>query len=279
MVKRFFHSLAVCTITGAFLAMVCLACIYYLNYCLDAGMLDKISYQLIVEDREPYTVTVWIENPITPTVTHNEPTVTETVIVQKVENTIQADDFPVVIDPVFPTVDIDSNSQESDNKSEPVVEYAVEGKPLSDNIAHQFALENQVKYANFASETLELINAYRVESGVPALEFDDTASILAMHRAAENAWVNCFITATINGNMRHIRPNGRIAATVMEYYNVNVIYSENMGRFQRNPEEIFTGWKESPAHNKLMLSNSATKGGIGVAQNSAGYYYWVLVCY
>ena len=169
-----------------------------------------------------------------------------------------------------------STNLEESSTIKPVVEIAVKGSPLTDNIAHEFAIENYEKYADKAIAVSDLVNTYRIENGLNPYDIDYIFSIMAMHRAVEAAWVDCMIVTTIDGHTRHIRPNGKIASSIREYYGVTQPYGENIGRYQRTPEEIFEGWKNSPAQKSLMLSKEAIKCGIGVAQDSAGYYYWVL---
>lgn len=149
---------------------------------------------------------------------------------------------------------------------------------LSNEEANAAANTNKTAYAAQAARVLELINAYRTANGVSAVAYDDTIATAAMHRAAESAYANWNMTAYENGTTkRHIRPTFQKASTILEYYGLAGNFGENYGRYQESPEEILDGWKSSSSHNALMLNISYTKCGIGVAQDSEGYYYWIAI--
>ena len=97
-----------------------------------------------------------------------------------------------------------------------------------------------------------------------------------MHRAAESAYADWNMTAKENGQTkRHIRPNFEKASSIKEQYGITGNFGENYGRNYATPEGILSGWQGSPAHNALLLSASYDEIGIGVAQDSEGYFYWI----
>lgn len=97
-----------------------------------------------------------------------------------------------------------------------------------------------------------------------------------MHRAAESAYSDWNMTAYENGvTKRHLRPNFEKASTILGYYGLGGSYGENYGRYQESPEEILDGWKNSSSHNAVLLTGAYTRCGIGVAQDSEGYFYWI----
>ena len=148
---------------------------------------------------------------------------------------------------------------------------------LSDSECNLRAIENKNKYACEAEKVLELLNEYRRENGLSEVVHDDTIATAAMHRAVESAYADWNMTAYENGIIkRHIRPNFEKASTILDYYGLTGSYGENYGRYQDSPEEIINDWKASSSHNSLMLGNY-TRAGIGVAQDSEGYYYWILL--
>ena len=146
---------------------------------------------------------------------------------------------------------------------------------LSDGEAKAAAKANKTAYASQASEVVNLINEYRTANGLAKLTVNDTLSTAAMHRAAESAYADWNMTAMEGGAKRHIRPNFTKASTIASEYGIGGNCGENFGRWQASPSEIVAQWKSSSSHNALLLSESYTKVGIGVAQDSLGYYYWV----
>lgn len=146
---------------------------------------------------------------------------------------------------------------------------------LSDSEAKTAAKANKTAYASQASEVVNLINEYRTANGLAKLTVNDTLSTAAMHRAAESAYADWNMTAMEGGAKRHIRPNFTKASTIASEYGIGGNFGENFGRWQASPSEIVAQWKSSSSHNALLLSESYTKVGIGVAQDSLGYYYWV----
>ncbi len=146
---------------------------------------------------------------------------------------------------------------------------------LSDGEAKAAAKANKTAYASQASEVVNLINEYRTANGLAKLTVNDTLSTAAMHRAAESAYADWNMTAMEGGAKRHIRPNFTKASTIASEYGIGGNFGENFGRWQASPSEIVAQWKSSSSHNALLLSESYTKVGIGVAQDSLGYYYWV----
>ena len=148
---------------------------------------------------------------------------------------------------------------------------------LTDAEAKAAAQANKTTYAAFAQETLNRINEYRAANGLGALTYSDKAADAAMHRAAENAYADWNMTAMENGAKRHIRPNFEKAGSIAAYYGITGNHGENFARFFDTPEETVEGWKNSASHNALLLSTDYTQIGIGVAQDSDGYYYCVAI--
>lgn len=147
---------------------------------------------------------------------------------------------------------------------------------LTDEEAKAIGLANKSKYAKEAETVLNMINDYRASLGLSRLTYNDTLATVAMHRAEESAYANWNMTAIENGvAKRHIRPNLQKASTIFTYYGLSGNFGENYGRFQTTPAEILQGWQESKSHNELMTSAIYSQLGIGVAQDSDGYYYWI----
>lgn len=250
---------------------------------------NKDDLKLVITIGEPTEyVTTYISEEI------SSPQETKDITIEFVENEPTITTKREVIETfTYITNEDSTNEIIEDIKEEPIIEEIIEtptikeepieeiytdpipGYCLTDIQGKVLAANNKEKYNKEVNELFEIINNYRIENGLYPLEYNDLATNMAMHRAVENAWVSCFTTAIIDGDMRHVRPNGKLAYTITNVYNVNWVYGENMGRYQRTPQEIFEGWRTSEGHNRQMLSNEAKSLGIGIAQDKDGYFYWV----
>lgn len=155
----------------------------------------------------------------------------------------------------------------------PVVATPVPQVPLTNDQAFIMAQQNADSYNELASEVSNLINQERMAVGVASLVYDNTLTIAAMHRSAENAWMN-WLTVS---DGHHIRPNGENASTICDYYGLYGNFGENLGRYQSNPTEIVAGWYNSQAHYNCMINTKYTKVGIGIAKDSDGFFYWTAI--
>ena len=168
--------------------------------------------------------------------------------------------------------------EESYDQEEVIYENGpVPGVALNDEQAVRLAMDNAIAYHDYSARVFELINEYRQENGLAPLSEESTLTLIASHRSTENAWVDCFDVTVIDGRSHHIRPNGEKASSIFNTYGMYGLYAENMGRYQKTPDEIMNGWKNSASHNALMLKDTYTKVGIGVAANASGELYWTAV--
>lgn len=154
---------------------------------------------------------------------------------------------------------------------------AVNVKRLSDEAARSLAKSNETLYASQVEELVGLINEYRTANGLNKVDLTANLTDAAMHRAAESAYSDWNMTAYENGSKRHIRPNFEKASSIATEYCITGNFGENYGRYFDTPAEILNGWKNSDAHNALLLNGSYTKAGIGIAADSDGYLYWIAI--
>lgn len=154
---------------------------------------------------------------------------------------------------------------------------AVNVKRLSDEDARSLAKSNETLYASQVEELVGLINEYRTANGLNKVDLTANFTDAAMHRAAESAYSDWNMTAYENGSKRHIRPNFEKASSIATEYGITGNFGENYGRYFDTPAEILNGWKNSDAHNALLLNGSYTKAGIGIAADSDGYLYWIAI--
>lgn len=116
---------------------------------------------------------------------------------------------------------------------------------------------------SYADEVLRLVNIERNKAGLSNLTTTSSLTAAANKRAQE--------TKT---SFSHTRPNGTKFSTVLQEYGVSYrAAGENIAYGQRSPQEVVTGWMNSPGHRANILNGSFNKIGIGVYQ-SGGVIYW-----
>lgn len=116
---------------------------------------------------------------------------------------------------------------------------------------------------SYADEVLRLVNIEREKAGLSHLTTNSSLTAAANKRAQE--------TKT---SFSHTRPNGSKFSTVLQEYGVSYrTAGENIAYGQRSPQEVVSGWMNSPGHRANILNGSFNKIGIGVYQ-SGGVIYW-----
>lgn len=115
------------------------------------------------------------------------------------------------------------------------------------------------------------INAYRAQYGLRPLTFDPT-----LNRAA--AWMSRDMADY--GYVSHTDRFGRTIATRLPDcgHTLRGTVGENLAAGQTSAAGALDGWKNSPAHNAILLSASFTTAGIGRYYDAASPYrfYWTL---
>jgi uncharacterized protein YkwD len=115
-----------------------------------------------------------------------------------------------------------------------------------------------------------LLSDYRRKNGLPAVEIDQRLVEMAEVQANAMAQRN---QVTHDPGGRNF--NKRLAASGFDARTA----SENIGAGYHTLAEAFSGWRDSPSHNKNMLMAGATKMGIAAvyAPNSKYKVFWALV--
>lgn len=109
-----------------------------------------------------------------------------------------------------------------------------------------------------AVEAFDLVNAYRLAAGVPALVWDDSLEACAQVRATE-------IATTFS----HTRPNGS------DWYTVNsdLMWGENLAKGYKNATNLVTGWMNSPTHAENIMNAEFTTCSIAVYEVGGKLYF------
>ncbi|NLK74862.1 MAG: hypothetical protein GX288_06175 [Clostridiales bacterium] len=112
-----------------------------------------------------------------------------------------------------------------------------------------------------------MVNQERAKAGLSALTSNSTLTAAANKRAEETVQL-----------FSHTRPNGTSFSTVLGEFGIQYrTAGENIAYGQRTPQEVVTGWMNSPGHRANILNGNFGKIGIGVYQSSNGTIYWTQV--
>ena len=107
------------------------------------------------------------------------------------------------------------------------------------------------------------MNQERAKAGLSALTTHSALTNAANKRAKET-----------QQSFSHTRPNGTNFNTVLKEFNISYrAAGENIAYGQKTPQEVVTGWMNSPGHRANILKADFGKIGIGVYKSN-GVIYW-----
>jgi uncharacterized protein YkwD len=114
---------------------------------------------------------------------------------------------------------------------------------------------------DFGPQTLVLINSYRTSRGLPPLAANGTLKALARQHSRDQA-----ARRTMNHDgFRQRSAQARAAG-------LKGICAENVGVGYQNAQHLFSGWRNSSAHNTNMLRPNLRYAGISVAGNYSTFF-------
>ncbi len=117
--------------------------------------------------------------------------------------------------------------------------------------------------SSYANQVLQLVNQERAKAGLSALTTNSTLTNAANKRAKETVQ-----------SFSHTRPDGTNFSTVLKEFNISYrAAGENIAYGQKSPQEVVTGWMNSPGHRANILNANFGKIGIGVYKSN-GVIYW-----
>lgn len=140
----------------------------------------------------------------------------------------------------------------------------------TDEMLMDEADNNAYEYSDYWAGLLKLINDFRSENGIAAVQLDETLCKAACIRAVEIDYSAYF---------SHLRPDGKNAFSVFDCLDYSAcIKGENLAGGQKTPEEVVEAWKKSTmGHRELLLNVSVTKLGCGYSYSGTiGYPVWTL---
>ncbi len=111
-----------------------------------------------------------------------------------------------------------------------------------------------------------MTNAERTKAGCGALKWESRLATAARAHSADMASNNYFSHTDLKGG----GPSDRIAAAGYKPWRMN---GENIAAGQRSPQEVMTGWMNSPGHRANILNCSYKDFGAGVAMRGSEPYW------
>ncbi len=133
-----------------------------------------------------------------------------------------------------------------------------------------FAAETTASFDGEEQALLSLVNDYRRQNGLGDLSFDGALQNVASWYSQDLADNNYFSHTDLQGR----DPFQRLAA-----FGVDRDYEgENLAAGHADAGSVLTQWKNSPAHNGVLLTPDYTKAGLSrhFNPNSEFGWYWTL---
>ncbi len=116
------------------------------------------------------------------------------------------------------------------------------------------------------NEVVRLVNIERSKNGLQPLKANWQVSRVARYKSQDMA---------SKGYFSHTSPTYGSPFKMMETFGLKFSSAgENIAMGQRTPQEVMTGWMNSPGHRANILNTSFTEIGVGLAKNSSGRNYW-----
>lgn len=121
------------------------------------------------------------------------------------------------------------------------------------------------------ASAVQMISSYRQSNGRGALTLDPVLMRAAQRQADAMAAANDVRASLARGNT--------LAARLTEAGEPKTYAVENVSAGYRTLAEAFSGWRDSPKHNAVMLDDKATRMGIATAHAPGSKYrvFWSLV--
>lgn len=122
-----------------------------------------------------------------------------------------------------------------------------------------------------AATAAQMISQYRINNGLSPVSPDPQLSAIAKSQAEAMA-----AAGTVNASLQPAQQLGTRMASIGE---PKTAAAENVSAGYRTFAEAFSGWRESPKHNEVLLTRDATRLGIATAYapNAKHKVFWSLV--
>lgn len=117
----------------------------------------------------------------------------------------------------------------------------------------------------------QMISQYRVNNGLGRVSVDPSLAAIAQNQARAMAEAG-----NVNASLGQ---DQKLSVRMAGIGEPNTHAVENVSGGYRTLAEAFSGWRESPKHNKVMLDETATRMGLATAYSSGAKHkvFWSLV--
>lgn len=136
----------------------------------------------------------------------------------------------------------------------------------------------ETDYTGAEIDTLNLINDYREENGLQALQLSDNISKASAHYAHDMAKYDAYRVpeAHVSGPTDYYFEGAVLTDRMNQEGYYGSAYGENIAAGQASAQEVFEAWRTSPPHNEMMLNGDMTVIGIGLVENPETPYeeFW-----
>lgn len=122
-----------------------------------------------------------------------------------------------------------------------------------------------------AATAAQMISQYRINNGLSPVAPDAQLSAIAQTQADA--------MAAAGSVQASLAPGQQLAARMATIGEPKTAAAENVSAGYRTFAEAFSGWRESPKHNQVLLTKDATRLGIATAYSSTAKHkvFWSLV--
>lgn len=136
----------------------------------------------------------------------------------------------------------------------------------------------ETDYMGAEIDTLNLINDYREENGLQALQLSDNISTASAHYAHDMAKYDAYRVpeAHVSGPTDYYFEGAILTDRMNQEDYYGSAYGENIAAGQASVQEVFEAWRNSPPHNEMMLNPDMNVIGIGLVENPETSYgeFW-----
>jgi uncharacterized protein YkwD len=121
------------------------------------------------------------------------------------------------------------------------------------------------------STAAQMISQYRINNGLPAVTPDPQLNAIAKSQAEA--------MAAAGSVQASLAPTQQLATRMASIGEPKTAAAENVSAGYRTFAEAFSGWRESPKHNQVLLTGDATRMGIATAYSPTAKHkvFWSLV--
>lgn len=142
----------------------------------------------------------------------------------------------------------------------PEVDGPTTDKPETETPETDSEVSSQTAYEN---KVLELVNVERAKQGLKALQMDESVRKVARLKSEDMRKNNYF---------DHTSPTYGSPFDMLKKFGISYSSAgENIAQGYRTPEQVVTGWMNSPGHRANILNASFTHLGVGYDSNG---HYW-----